>query len=343
MELTKNDTKMLQGFSVLAMLWLHLFDQDYTSLFTPIVFLQGVPLSYCIAQLSDFCVFGFAFCSGYGHMILFESQANSYYKRRLKGLLSLLCTYWLILIVFSIVSIIAGQGSVMPGSIKTFILHALLLEKSYNGAWWYLLIYVVLVLLSPILLRAVRKWHWALVLGAGLLVYCLAFKVRFHYDTGIWLVKKFGPFGMTLFEYLCGAECAKQKVFTRISRLWYRIKPVFVRVMIALAILAVLLYSRTAIVPSLFFAPFSGFILLTLFHFWKKPLFVQKAMLFFGKHSTNLWLTHLFFFSDVLHRFLYAPKYPILIFGFLLFLTVSTSIVLHLIEKPVQNRIARIP
>lgn len=36
MELTKRDTKMIQGLSVLAMLCLHLFDRDYTGLFTPL-------------------------------------------------------------------------------------------------------------------------------------------------------------------------------------------------------------------------------------------------------------------------------------------------------------------
>lgn len=33
MELTKNDSKMLQGLSILAMVWLHLFDIDDTGLF----------------------------------------------------------------------------------------------------------------------------------------------------------------------------------------------------------------------------------------------------------------------------------------------------------------------
>lgn len=41
MELTKNDSKMLQGLSVLAMVWLHLFDRNYTGLFTPIFFGGG--------------------------------------------------------------------------------------------------------------------------------------------------------------------------------------------------------------------------------------------------------------------------------------------------------------
>ncbi len=98
MELTKNDSKILQGLSVLAMVCLHLFDRDYHGIYTPLVFLGGVPLSFYFAQLSDFCVFGFAFLSGYAHMCQFER--NDFYKRRLKGLLSLLCTYWTIMVLY---------------------------------------------------------------------------------------------------------------------------------------------------------------------------------------------------------------------------------------------------
>lgn len=42
MELKKNDTKMLQGLSVLAMVWLHLFcTYDYADKFTPLMYLGG--------------------------------------------------------------------------------------------------------------------------------------------------------------------------------------------------------------------------------------------------------------------------------------------------------------
>ena len=148
MELTKQDTKMLQGLSVLAMVFLHLFDRDYHGLFTPFLFVQGAPLSFYFGQLSDFCVFGFAFCSGYAHMVQYERAV--YYKHRLKSLLGVLCNYWLILVVFSIISIIVGQGNFMPGSFREFILNALTLENSYNGAWWYMFAYALLVLFSPL-------------------------------------------------------------------------------------------------------------------------------------------------------------------------------------------------
>ena len=114
MELSKRDTKMLQGLSVLAMVCLHLFDTtSYKGLFQPLVFIKGIPLSFYFGQISDFCVFGFAFCSGYAHLKLYE-QPN-YFKHRLKSLLILMINFWIVLILFTVVSVCAGQSSFMPG------------------------------------------------------------------------------------------------------------------------------------------------------------------------------------------------------------------------------------
>ena len=92
--LTRYDTKMLQGLSVLAMVVLHLFDRvDFQGLYTPLLYLAGKPVIFYFAQLSDFCVMGFAFCSGYGlykKYMCVGGQTKKYYNGRLKGILNLL-------------------------------------------------------------------------------------------------------------------------------------------------------------------------------------------------------------------------------------------------------------
>lgn len=341
MELSKNDTKMLQGLSVLAMVWLHLFDRNHTGLFTPLVYVFDVPLSFYIAQLSDFCVFGFAFCSGYGHMVQFNRP--NYYKRRLKGLIPLLCNYWIIILFFTIISCLAGHGKEMPGNIGKLILNALTLENSYNGAWWYMFTYIVLVAISPWLLKAVEKVNPFLVLGLGFVIYCAAFYVRFHMSTSNWLLLKIGPFGMTLFEYLIGAECCKGKWFTKIHCIISNIVPPRVAIsrIVAIGAILVLLYGHTKIVPSLFVAPLTGFIVMTIFHFWRKPEFIRRIFLFVGKHSTNIWLTHMFFYSVLFQNLVYIAKYPLMIFVFMMTITIAVSMLLQIIEVPVQKRFQR--
>ena len=339
MELSKNDSKMLQGLSVLAMVCLHLFDRDYRGLFTPILFAGGVPMSFYFGQLSDFCVFGFAFLSGYAHMMQ-HGQAG-YYQRRLKGLLSVFCSYWLILIVFSIVGIMIGQGDYMPGSLKKFILNGLALENSYNGAWWYLFTYALLVVISPVLLKWVKRSHPVIVLGIGFAIYCVAYYVRFELGYSNWLLGKFGPFGMTLFEYLLGTLALKYQVFTHLYRIWDRI-PKGARWLLAAVLMLGMLYGRTKLAPSLFVAPVTGFVVMTLFHFWNKPQTVKRAFLLVGKHSANIWLTHMFFYSVMFKNLVYIAKYPLLVFAFMLAITIPLSMLLRLAERPVQKRIASI-
>ena len=338
MELEKEDSKMLQGLSVLAMVCLHLFDKDYHGVFTPLIFIQGIPLSFYVGQLADFCVFGFAFLSGYAHMKQFGR--NGYCRRRLKGLLSVFCTYWLVLIVFSVMGIVIGQGNYMPGSIQKFVLNALTIESSYNGAWWYMFTYTLLVLTSPLTLHCVQKWNLVIVLGAGFTIYCAAYYMRFHMDGG-WLLLKFGPFGMTFFEYLLGALVQKYRVFARIFEIWGRI-PKLGRGTLSVALLLGLLYSRTKLVPSLFVAPISGFVIMMVFHFWEKPKPVREIFLFTGKHSTNIWLTHMFFYLAPFKNLVYLAKYPILILAFMMAITIPLSMLLQWIGRPIQKRVARL-
>lgn len=337
MELSKNDSKMLQGLSVIAMVFLHLFDRDYYGLFSPLLFIRDTPLSFYFGQISDFCVFGFAFLSGYGHLAQFGKI--DFYKRRLKGLLSLLCSYWLILIVFSLISILTGKSAFMPGSAKEFIFNFFLLEY-YNGAWWYMLTYAVLVAISPLVLKAIKKWKPITVLGLGFSIYCLAYYIRFKMDSSNWFLARFGPFGMTLFEFILGALAYKYKVFSCLFERWKRI-PRTAQIILAIIILIGMIYGHTKIIPSLFIAPVTGFVIVMLFHFWQKPRIIIKLFAMIGEHSTNIWLTHMFFFKYIFNDFVYVAKYPILIFLFIMIITVFLSIILKQIERPIHKQIAR--
>lgn len=340
MELNRQDTKMLQGLSVLAMVWLHLFcTNDYADKFTPLLYWGGIPLTFYAAQLGDFCVFGFAFCSGYGHMANFGK--DGFYKSRLKGLLAVLCDYWLILCIFSIVSVVAGQGAFMPGSIRKLIMNALTLENSYNGAWWYMFAYTVLVLCSPVLLKAVDRIQPVAVLAAGFVVYCAAYYVRFSVKTDNWLLLKFGPFGMTLFEYWIGAVCYKIKFVTWLRERWSK-WPVAMRWIMAILLMTGMLYGRTKIVPSLFAAPVTGSVIMALFALWKKPKWVEHAFSFVGSHAANIWLTHMFFYLVLFQNLVYKVQYPVFIFGYMMAITIALSALLQVVQKPLHKAVSRL-
>ena len=335
MELTKKDTKMLQGLSVLAMVWLHLFDTwNYKGLFYPLLFFKGIPVAVYIAQLSDFCVMGFAFCSGYAHYKI--SQRNDYYKSRLRSLFKLIIRYWTVLIVFCIVSVFAGKQGYMPASLRSFLLHFFFLGGSYNGAWWYLFAYVVIVLVSPFLLSNIRKKPLLVTALISAVLYCLSYYYRFRiHAVGVFL-SRLGPLGMTVVEYIMGAVAAKINYFTLVGKIWNRIAR-HIRAFLSIVLLLIMLIFRTLIVPSMFVAPVTGLVIITLFHIWKKPDLMERFFLFIGAHSTHIWLTHMFFYLYLFNGLVYKAIYPLAIYAFMIVITLTVSVILNYIEKPIYS------
>ena len=340
MELTKKDTQMMQGFSVLAMVFLHLFDRwDYEGLFTPLVFLHGIPLSFYFGQLSDFCVMGFAFCSGYAHMKLYGTA--DYYKKRLKGLLNLYSRVWIILILFTSISMATGNKSDIPGSLFEFFMNFLTLWTTYNGAWWYVFTYAIITVLSPFLLKMVKNRNTVALLGVTFFIYCAAYYFRFELDAQNWFLQQFGRFGMTVWEYLIGAACFKEQWFQKVRSFCDRQNKALVYTISVVLFLGMML-GHTLIVGNVIIAPVTGLILLYLFWSWKKPKMIEQFFLLIGTHSTNIWLTHMFFYAVLFKDLVYIAQEPILIFALMICITLVVSVVVNVIQNPVQRAINKI-
>ena len=333
MELSRKDTKMLQGLAVLAMVCLHLFcGSDYEGLFHPFIFIGSRPLSFFFGQLSDFCVMCFAFCSGYAHMALYKQE--NYYKNRLKSLIPLLINYWLVILFYCIVNLCLSNG--LPGGIQGLLGNVFLYNVSYNGAWWYMWAYVLLVLISPLILKTVQKVNSVIILVIGLAIYVVAYYFRFKVDTSNYFLVRFGPFGMTLFEYIIGCVFYKNSIFSKLYKIWEKL-PKAIRIIGSIVIFVSLLFIRTLFIPTLFVAPISGLMIMILFHFWRKPKFVETAFLFVGNHSTNIWLTHMFFYHTLFVNLVYNAYEPILIYLFMLTITIALSYILKLIMYPINK------
>ena len=324
--LTPTDTKMLQGLSILAMVMLHLFDRiNYEGLYMPLLYFMGRPVIFYIAQLSDFCVMGYAFCSGYALYTQFSeyTDVKAYYQGRRKGLRLLLINYWLILVSFTIVSILMKNGDQIPGSLLEFIGNFTTVNTTYNGAWWYLFIYILLVLLSASIFKCCKKIPSWITLGATFFIYASAYYVRFHVNNN-WLLGKYGVFGMTLFECVIGAVCAKDKWIEKARTISEKV-PGWIRITVSCILMVGMLIGHTWIVPSLFVAPFTGLIIIFIFSLWRKPQWVQSIFLCLGRHSTNIWLIHMFFYMIYFKKLVFIPKYPVFIFIWLVILCLISS------------------
>jgi hypothetical protein len=336
-ELSKKDTRMIQGLAVISMVCVHLFDTlDYEGRFVPLVFFRGYPLVFYFAQLSDFAVMAFAFCSGYGHMTQYGKPG--YYKRRLAGLLGVYLNFWIILAAFTLVSMLTGNGSSMPGSLKTFIGNLTTVRCSYNGAWWYLFTYALIVFSSPVLLELSRKrsgWKFVLLTAFMGAVFFVSYYVRFRIQPSGWLPHQLSLYGMTAPEYMMGSLACEYKIFTRLGNAWKEIfRTPLTDMGVSVLLFVILLLCRTLVFPSSFFAPVSGAVVLFLFRKMEKPEWLQKWFLLLGRHSTNIWLTHMFFYLYIFTGFVYTARYPVLVLMLMLAVTIPVSLAVNAVHKP---------
>lgn len=99
--------------------------------------------------------------------------------------------------------------------------------------------------------------------------------------------------------------------------------------------LILLLIVAHGFIQTLFVAVFTGLAFIVLFNIIDKPKWIDKLLSFISIHSTNMWLTHMFFYMIYFKDLIYAPKYPILIFIWLVLLNIGVSYIINVIYNPI--------
>lgn len=343
MELSKNDTKMTQGIAIVFMALLHLFCKT-DNLPYECLKIGGVPLVYYIGLFADQCVAIYCFCSGYAARLISDktTSAKDYYIGRLKSILRLLMNYWVVLVLFSIVGLVT-KNEIMPNSVADFAKHFFLIEKSYNGAWWFVLIYILLVLSSRVINIIIDKIHPIVINVILLGLYVAAYYQRIagviSFDNQVlsWILNKVMMYFISLLPFVWGMYFYKYKLFTKI-RTFIKNKKIpnavvaFVSCLIVLAMIV-----AHGIVPNEMVQVFTGLVTIVLINIVKKGKVLESILLFLGKHSTNIWLTHMFFYSVLFTDLVFVAKYPIAIFALMMALTIGSSYIINLINKPLSK------
>ncbi|WP_077623684.1 acyltransferase family protein [Sediminibacillus massiliensis] len=341
MELSRNDTRILKGVGIIFMVMLHLFTRkEINGLYETFILIGDVPLVYYIGHFGDACRPIYLFASGYAFYIAINSENNiiNRIKKNTKRIMKLLINYWIVLIMFIIISFFIGKEYMMPGSVKEFLLNFFVLSNSYNGAWWFLQIYIILVILSPILMKLVKNNNSILSLFFIGVIYSISY-LQFYKD--IFEIGDHGFLaaitrtavltGTSLFSFIVGALFAKKKIFTYLHKNFYEVK--FRNFICYLGILILLVIH--SIFESTSIAPLTGISFICFFIFIDKSNWVKKILNIFAEHSTNIWLTHMFFYLTLFPGLTFAPKYPILIFIWLLILCIVTSYLIKFIYNPI--------
>lgn len=339
MEFTKNDIKITKGVAILFMLLLHLFGRkEINGIYETFPIINGVPLVYYIGLFGDACVPMFCFASGYGLFVSINKEKGSILRKNFVRILKLLINYWIILIIFVAIGAIAGISELFPGSPTKFLLNFLVLSNSYNGAWWFVQTYIILVLLAPALFKLIQKYNTIILLLISGFIYLITYiqRIKHVIDFGdssavSMLVNIIVLVGTSQLPFVVGAIFAKEKIY---SKLYNTLSKYEQKNLICIAGILSLVIIHS-LYESMIIAPITGIAFICLFNLINKNMRIQKVLDFISSHSTNIWLTHMFFYMSIFPKLTFAPRYPILIFCWLIILCLISSYIINLVYKPI--------
>lgn len=338
MELSSVQTNLTKGLAILMMLCLHLFNKPFEGLFEPLIFIGSKPLAYYLSLFSDCCVAIYCFCSGYGLYIGYAKKDSDYNRKNYIRLLKLYLNYWIVLLLFVVfLGLLLGRTAEYPGNFIKFMYNFTAIDTSYNGTWWFVFSYILLVLASSTIFKIIDKYNYIIVLLVSFVLYALFYvqliktPIVFNELFLDLILRQITSFGFVIFPFVMGAVAYQQKWYSVFSAYFQRNKNSnFILMLIIIA--AVIFHG---FVPTLFIAVFTGFLFIFCFNALRLPNTVQNILKYFSKHSTNIWLTHMLFYSVFFKEIIYAPKYPILIYLWLLLWCLVASYIVNLLYDPI--------
>ncbi|MBR2589960.1 MAG: acyltransferase [Clostridia bacterium] len=339
----KKEATMTQGLAIITMVCLHLFCRLGDKIFgTPLLWLNSEkPFVYWIGFFCEICVPIYSMCSGYAQHLLFQ-KGQTTYKNNLKRIFKLLFNYWIILIIFCSLGLALGRDSI-PGNVRIFLGNIIPIPSlKYFPSWWYLTAYIIVLLIpAKLLMKPVNKIHSYI--GVAI---CFVFVLYQYLQTkfSILSLEAFLPNNIyNLFNdllkllpfYLIGAFMHKENVFEKANLFLGRLnKPRLTNALLLISA-AVLFVVSNLLEKAILTGPIAIAIML-IFNLVKKPKFVENIFLFFGKHSTNIWLTHMAFYVTLFPGLVLKARYPVLIFAFLIALCLVMSYIEMYIQKGLE-------
>lgn len=337
----KEDAKITKGLAILCMLCLHLFCRLGDDVFgTPLIWInEKTPLVYYIGFFCEICVPIYTLCAGYAQY-RFLKLGQATLKKNASRIKKLLISYWVVLFLFSALGLIFDKEGKIPGSPLAFAKSIILLH-SYNGAWWYLNTYILLMLIpAGLILFPVKKWKPLPAAALSLLVYVGWYALEksgrmpaFESPVPAFIWKEIQNLVKVLPYYWMGALLCKENAFDRLQAVLgkYKHENLYLRLS-GLAVFAL----TCAVNKSLIVFPTAVFVFLA-FNLVKKPAWEKRVFLFLGDHSTNMWLTHMFFYAVLFTGLVQSVRYPAAMLAFMLALTIGSSYVIQFLQGFVEK------
>jgi hypothetical protein len=332
--ITLNETNVIKGIAICAMLWHHLFLESH----------EYGEVIFKLASTCKVCVALFVFLSGYGMAVQFGkvnlngkfSTCVDVVKFLARRYFKFYLNYWIVFFISVPIGIF-----VFDRSLKTAYGSDLLVcflrdvfgfqvYNSYNITWWFNSLILVLWVFFPILYWALKNKFvcvWVLVLilfnPGGIL-------------SPLGLLAEFLLQYLVVFAFgICAAVHIDviNKVLNRVNGYVFLVASLIITILLLYMRNHYVLYCFWGMGGDPFIASFLSFAVVSICRLCKTRM---SVMAYLGKHSMNMYLTHTFIFGYFFRDFIYSFKYPILIFIALLLSSLLLSIVIEFFKRKIR-------
>lgn len=319
---------MLQAVAVMLMVWLHLFgfperiDVPYVLVIDTL--LSGkLPLEQYLAYFGSICIAVFAFSSGFG---MRKKTLNSEpvgilknYIRVFQQILKFYSRYWAVFFVFIPLGFLL---KVYPLELFRFIKGVLGAGGGYNEEWWYVTSYVQVLLLFPLLAVLFDLLSKYIPVLTHILMVAL-------FGILMTLPEDFFRSGLVkvLTSFTVGMYFAENRIFDMV----YRLLPqkAWLRLGIGIALFGAVFVLRFCGIPDCILVAVFVFSVMVILKTEFISRFIHPVLMFIGKYSTYIWLTHTFFGYYFFQKLTFFPRYSWLVFLWCMILSVASGIVLE--------------
>jgi len=195
--------------------------------------------------------------------------------------------------------------------------------------------------LSKFINKAVQRYNNVLITLIVFVIYCICYvqriKVVITFTNPVlnWAITQVALLGTSLFPFVVGAIFADKKIYSFIYNKVNNIK--FKNILCIVGILFMIVCH--GFVQTLFVAVFTGIAFIVLFNLIDKPDSLDRLLYYLSGHSTNMWLTHMFFYMVYFKSLVFMPKYPVLIFIWLVILCLISSYLIKLFYSNIIKKI----
>lgn len=365
MGFTKEDTKVIKGVAVLLMLAHHLLlfpnrmptGYELISMFS----IGGQTIEGIIGSFGKICVSLFMFLGGYG--LYCRSRTDEKGKRTVsigQQILSLYFSLWKVMAIFLPIGFLFFGNQELYSSfgaqcvnfsnftIREFVGNITGWELTYNGEWWFFSSYIYALFLGCVFLemtgnRCSKHADMFLVIVVELFAVCIAPNLvqvpALSGLSGSMFFWRLICLNAYIVCFLMGIVAAKYDSITQVRKMlngFGSVQKILLSIVLQILVILIRVYFCD-----------SGEIDLVLLPAYIASLMVlvdaipysRKVLLFFGKHSTNMWLTHSFFcfYFGVFAKAVYFTRNGVAAYMTLLALTMAASIFLDWFWKQVSK------